>query len=56
MDFNLFSHKQLFQFGVDWEVFMSKPDMTYKQMKTGELIPLCFVPESLDEERTSQLA
>lgn len=35
---------------------MTKPDNTYKLMKTGELLPLGFVPEALEEERISQMA
>lgn len=35
---------------------MTKPDNTYKIMKTGELLPLGFVPEALEEERISQMA
>ncbi|WAR14639.1 CDD-like protein [Mya arenaria] len=30
----------LVEFGVSWDVIMTKPDMTYKTMKTGELLPL----------------
>ena len=45
-----------FQFGVNWDVYMTKPDYSYKCMKTGDLLPLCFVPESLEEERISQSA
>ncbi|KAH3779778.1 hypothetical protein DPMN_157584 [Dreissena polymorpha] len=43
----------LVEFGVDWEVFMTKPDLTYKRMKTGELLPLCFVPEALEKDRVN---
>ncbi|XP_052820802.1 cytidine deaminase-like [Mya arenaria] len=45
----------LVEFGVSWDVIMTKPDMTYKTMKTGELLPLCFVPESLQEEKVSKV-
>ncbi|XP_052227844.1 cytidine deaminase-like isoform X2 [Dreissena polymorpha] len=38
----------LIEFGTDWVVIMTKPDMTYKQMTTGELLPLCFAEESLN--------
>ncbi|XP_062590401.1 cytidine deaminase-like [Saccostrea cucullata] len=44
------------EFGTDWDVYMTKPDDTYKLMKTGELLPLGFVPEALEEERISQMA
>ncbi|XP_052820801.1 cytidine deaminase-like [Mya arenaria] len=46
----------LVEFGVSWDVIMTKPDMTYKTMKTGELLPLCVVSESLEEEKVSKLA
>lgn len=46
----------LIEFGKDWDVYMTKPDNTYKLMKTGELLPLGFVPEALEEERISQMA
>ncbi|XP_060599561.1 cytidine deaminase-like [Ruditapes philippinarum] len=46
----------LVEFGVDWDVYMTKPDHSYKNMKTGDLLPLCFVPDSLDEERISHSA
>lgn len=35
---------------------MTKPDDTYKLLKTGELLPLSFVPESLEEERINPKA
>ncbi|XP_048250341.1 cytidine deaminase-like isoform X2 [Haliotis rufescens] len=37
----------LVEFGVDWDVIMTKPDMTYEVMKTKELLPLCFGPTYL---------
>ncbi|KAL4221482.1 hypothetical protein ACF0H5_019739 [Mactra antiquata] len=46
----------LVEFGIDWDVYMSKPDGSYKKMTTGELLPLSFVPDTLDEERVSQSA
>ncbi|XP_060066472.1 cytidine deaminase-like [Ylistrum balloti] len=46
----------LLEFGRDWDVYMTKPDHTYNLMKTGELLPLGFAPESLEEERISQTA
>ncbi|GFS23608.1 cytidine deaminase [Elysia marginata] len=35
------------QFGSDWDVYMSKPDFTYVKMKTIELLPLGFTPDTL---------
>ncbi|XP_033724824.1 cytidine deaminase-like [Pecten maximus] len=46
----------LLEFGKNWDVYMTKPDNTYKVMKTGELLPLGFAPEALEEERISQTA
>ena len=40
-----------FQFGMDMEVYMTKPDRTYKKMTLRELLPLGFGPSSLEEER-----
>nr|XP_022338098.1 cytidine deaminase-like isoform X2 [Crassostrea virginica]XP_022338099.1 cytidine deaminase-like isoform X2 [Crassostrea virginica] len=39
------------EFGTEWNVYLTKPDGTYKIMTTGELLPLCFVPERFEEER-----
>ncbi|XP_048766582.1 cytidine deaminase-like [Ostrea edulis] len=44
------------EFGTDWDVYMTKPDDTFRLMKTGELLPFGFVPEALEEERVSQMA
>jgi len=35
---------------------MTQPDMTFKHMTTGELLPGCFCPDSLEEERLSHCA
>ena len=53
MHFVKFSY---FQFGVDWDVYMTKLDYTYTHIKTGDLLPYCFVPDALEEERVSQSA
>lgn len=44
------------EFGVNWDVYLTKPDFTYKHYTTGELLPLSFVPGNLEEERISQNA
>ena len=44
------------QFGRDYDVYMTKADLTYTKMTTGELLPLGFCPEQLDEERISHSA
>ncbi|XP_046562507.1 cytidine deaminase-like [Haliotis rubra] len=41
----------LMEFGGDWDVIMTKPDMTYEKMTTKELLPLCFGPTYLQRER-----
>ncbi|OWF39845.1 cytidine deaminase-like [Mizuhopecten yessoensis] len=46
----------MLEFGSNWDVYMTKPDHTYKLMKTGELLPLGFAPGALEEERISQTA
>merc|ERR1712170_289678 len=38
------------EFGRDIEVYMTKPDRTYKKMLLSELLPLGFGPENLKEE------
>ncbi|XP_030632116.1 cytidine deaminase b [Chanos chanos] len=35
------------EFGVDWKVYMSKPDGTYILMSVEELLPVSFGPEDL---------
>ncbi|RUS89253.1 hypothetical protein EGW08_002996 [Elysia chlorotica] len=37
----------LLEFGSDWDVIMSKPDLTYLLKKTGELLPHGFTPDKL---------
>ncbi|GFO14001.1 cytidine deaminase [Plakobranchus ocellatus] len=37
----------LIEFGSDWDVYMSKPDLSYKKMTAGELLPLGFTPDKL---------
>ncbi|WAR14640.1 CDD-like protein [Mya arenaria] len=37
------SSNQTENFGGNWDVIMTKPDMTYKMMKTSELLPLGFI-------------
>ncbi|XP_067659021.1 cytidine deaminase-like [Haliotis asinina] len=43
--------QSLAEFGVNWDVYMTKPDMTYTVMKVKELLPLAFVPTDLQSER-----
>ncbi|XP_067659022.1 cytidine deaminase-like isoform X1 [Haliotis asinina] len=43
----------LVEFGVDCDVIMTKPDMTYKIMTTKELLPCCFGPTDLQRERAA---
>ncbi|KAK3795412.1 hypothetical protein RRG08_000723 [Elysia crispata] len=37
----------LLEFGAEWDVLMSKPDLSYKMLKTGELLPHGFTPDAL---------
>ncbi|XP_046375749.2 cytidine deaminase-like [Haliotis rufescens] len=39
------------EFGLDWDLYMVKPDKTWMKMQMGELVPLPFTPASLQEER-----
>ena len=41
----------LAEFGNQWDVYMVKPDKTWKLMKVKDLLPMGFSPSSLDEER-----
>jgi len=43
----------LAEFGLDWDVYMTKPDKSYLKMKVRELLPLSFEPDSLEEERVT---
>ena len=37
------------QFGMDWSVYMVKPDRSYLKMTVAELLPLGFSPEMLQK-------
>ncbi|KAJ8319993.1 hypothetical protein KUTeg_001580 [Tegillarca granosa] len=50
------ARQYMVEFGVNWDVYLTKPDFTYKHYTTGELLPLSFVPGNLEEERISQNA
>ena len=39
---------------MDWDVYMTRPDGSYLNMKVRELLPLGFSPEQLDEPRIQQ--
>ncbi len=41
----------LLQFGLDWDMYLVKPDGTYKHVNLRNLLPMAFTPESLEEER-----
>ena len=36
-----------FQFGLDWTVYMAKPDKTYVKTTVRELLPMTFDPATL---------
>lgn len=40
-----------FQFNLDMELYLTKPDMTYKKVVLRDLLPMAFTPQSLKEER-----
>uniref|UniRef100_A0A3Q0S746 Cytidine deaminase n=1 Tax=Amphilophus citrinellus TaxID=61819 RepID=A0A3Q0S746_AMPCI len=39
------------EFGSDWDVYLSKPDGSYKKMSVEELLPVSFGPEDLTKEK-----
>ncbi|XP_041377218.1 cytidine deaminase-like [Gigantopelta aegis] len=39
------------EFGLDWEIYLVKPDKTWKKVLVKELLPMAFSPKSLQEER-----
>ncbi|XP_064611820.1 cytidine deaminase-like [Liolophura sinensis] len=41
----------LAEFGLNWFIYLVKPDLTWKRVKVSELLPLAFSPESLQKER-----
>lgn len=44
--------RQVFaEFNLDMELYLTKPDMTYKKVVLRDLLPMAFTPESLEEER-----
>lgn len=42
------------QFGLQWDVYMSKADGTYEQMTVEELLPCSFGPDDLKARRSRQ--
>ena len=40
-----------FQFGMDIDLYLVKPDMTVKKVIVGDLLPMAFTPNSLEAER-----
>ena len=43
----------MFQFGLDWALYMVKPDKTWKKVDIKDLFPMAFSPEALNEERAN---
>ncbi|XP_060593923.1 cytidine deaminase-like [Ruditapes philippinarum] len=44
--------RQVFaEFNLDLDLYLTKPDMTYKKVVLRELLPMAFTPKSLEEER-----
>ena len=41
------------QFGMDWDMYLVKPDMTWKKISFEPLLPMAFTPASLELERVS---
>lgn len=40
-----------FQFNLDMDLYLVKPDMTYAKVVLRDLLPMAFTPKSLEEER-----
>ncbi|KAK2178420.1 hypothetical protein NP493_545g01123 [Ridgeia piscesae] len=39
------------EFGMDWDMYLVKPDMTWKKISFEPLLPMAFTPASLELER-----
>lgn len=39
------------QFGLKWDVYMSKPDGEYQKMTVEELLPVSFGPDDLSMKK-----
>ncbi|XP_078614954.1 cytidine deaminase-like isoform X2 [Branchiostoma floridae x Branchiostoma japonicum] len=39
------------EFGTNWTVYLTKPDLSYRAMTVGELLPCSFGPEDLDKPK-----
>lgn len=44
-------HIRFNQFGSDWDVYLSKPDGSYRRMTVDELLPVSFGPEDLSMKK-----
>ncbi|XP_051958002.1 cytidine deaminase-like [Xyrauchen texanus] len=43
------------EFGVNWDVYLSKPDGSYVEMKVEELLPISFGPEDLKLKKVNNI-
>lgn len=43
--------QSLAEFGIDWDVYMTKPDLSFLKLTVRELLPMSFGPHSLLESR-----
>ncbi|KAH3818444.1 cytidine deaminase-like [Dreissena polymorpha] len=41
----------LAEFNLDMDMYLTKPDMTYRKVTLRELLPMAFTPKTLEEER-----
>eukprot|EP00058_Branchiostoma_floridae_P028512 XP_002614003.1 hypothetical protein BRAFLDRAFT_67414 [Branchiostoma floridae] len=39
------------EFGTDWTVYLTKPDLSYRTMTVGELLPCSFGPDDLNKPK-----
>ncbi|XP_051529040.1 cytidine deaminase-like [Myxocyprinus asiaticus] len=43
------------EFGANWDVYLSKPDGSYVEMKVEELLPMSFGPEDLKMKKVNNI-
>lgn len=41
------------QFGANWDVYLSKPDGSYVEMRVEDLLPASFGPEDLKLKKSN---
>lgn len=44
------------QFGASWDVYLTKPDGSYKEMNVSELLPVSFGPEDMSMKKVVKIS